>query len=54
MGELPVFAVVAQGPRRYTMPELDNPAKQIPIAPKFFLGELEIEARARRFPKAWR
>ena len=38
MGELPVFAVVAKGPRRYTMPELDNPTKQIPIAPRFFLA----------------
>ncbi len=38
MGVLPVFAVVEQGPRRYTMPELDNPTKQIPIAPRFFLA----------------
>ncbi len=37
-GELPVFAVVAKGSRRYTMPELENPAKQVPIAPKFFLA----------------
>jgi hypothetical protein len=37
-GELPVFAVVAQGPRRYTMPDKDNPSKQIPIAPRFFLS----------------
>jgi Protein of unknown function (DUF1549)/Protein of unknown function (DUF1553) len=37
MGERPVISVVVQGPRRYTMPELDNPAKQIPIAPRFFL-----------------
>ena len=37
-GQLPVFAVVAQGPRRYTMPDMDNPAKQIPIAPRFFLA----------------
>ena len=36
-GELPVIAVVAQGPRRYTMPDKDNPTKQIPIAPRFFL-----------------
>jgi Protein of unknown function (DUF1549)/Protein of unknown function (DUF1553) len=38
MGQAPVFAVVEQGPRRYTMPELDNPAKQVPIAPRFFLA----------------
>jgi hypothetical protein len=37
-GQPPVFAVVEQGPRRYTMPELDNPAKQVPIAPRFFLA----------------
>jgi len=37
-GVLPVFAVVAQGPRRYTMPDKDNPAKRIPIAPRFFLS----------------
>ncbi len=37
-GELPVIAVVAQGPRRYTMPDKDNPSKQIPIAPRFFLS----------------
>ena len=33
-----VFAVVPQGPRRYTMPDKDNPQKQIPIAPRFFLS----------------
>ena len=37
-GELPVIALVPKGSRRYTMPELDNPAKQIPIAPRFFLA----------------
>jgi Protein of unknown function (DUF1549)/Protein of unknown function (DUF1553) len=37
-GQLPVFAVVPQGPRRYTMPDKDNPTKQIPIAPRFFLS----------------
>jgi len=37
-GQLPVFAVVAQGPRRYFMPDKDNPTKQIPIAPRFFLS----------------
>jgi hypothetical protein len=37
-GQLPVFAVVMQGPRRYTMPDKNNPQKQIPIAPRFFLS----------------
>jgi hypothetical protein len=37
-GQLPVIAVVAQGRPRYTMPDKDNPAKQIPIAPRFFLS----------------
>jgi hypothetical protein len=36
--QLPVFAVVPQGPRRYTMPDKDNPTKQIPVAPRFFLS----------------
>jgi hypothetical protein len=38
MGQPPVFAVIEQGPRRYTMPEIDNPAKQVPVAPRFFLA----------------
>jgi Protein of unknown function (DUF1553) len=37
-GQLPVFAVVVQGPRRYTMPDKINPQTQIPIAPRFFLS----------------
>jgi hypothetical protein len=37
-GQPPVFAVIEKGARRYTMPELDNPAKQVPIAPRFFLA----------------
>jgi hypothetical protein len=37
-GQLPVIALVAQGPRRYTMPEKDNPAKEISVAPRFFLS----------------
>ena len=37
-GQLPVFAVVLQGPRRYSMPDKNNPQKQIPIAPRFFLS----------------
>jgi len=36
--QLPVFAVVPQGPRRYTMPDKTNPTKQIPVAPRFFLS----------------
>jgi len=38
IGQLPVFSVSAQGPRRYFMPDKDNPAKQIPVAPRFFLS----------------
>ena len=37
-GQLPVFAVVAQGPRRYTMPDKENPAKQIPDRPALLPG----------------
>jgi hypothetical protein len=36
-GQLPVFAVMAQPRVRYTMPDKENPARQIPIAPRFFL-----------------
>ena len=35
----PVFEVVAQGKPRYTMPDKQNPQKQIFVAPKFFLAE---------------
>ncbi len=37
-GQLPVFAVVDRPRARYTMPDKDNPTKQIPIAPRFFLS----------------
>jgi hypothetical protein len=37
-GQLPVFAVEPQGPRRYSFPEKDNPKHQIPVAPRFFLS----------------
>ncbi len=37
-GERPVISVVIQGPRRYSMPDMHNPTKQIPIAPRFFLS----------------
>ena len=43
MGQPAIFAVIEQGTRRYTMPELDNPAKQIPIAPRFFLASSKTE-----------
>jgi hypothetical protein len=33
-----VFEVVAQPRVRYTMPDKDNPARQIPVAPRFFLA----------------
>jgi hypothetical protein len=38
-GEPPVFEIVAQGKPRYTMPDKQNPQKQIFVAPKFFLAE---------------
>ncbi|MGE3819642.1 MAG: DUF1549 domain-containing protein [Isosphaeraceae bacterium] len=34
----PVFQVVHQGRPRYTMPDLKDPQKSIPVAPRFFLG----------------
>jgi hypothetical protein len=37
-GQLPVFAVVDQPRTRYAMPDKDNPNKQTPIAPRFFLA----------------
>ena len=37
-GQLPVFEVVAQGRPRYTMPDKEDPQKQIPVAPRFFLA----------------
>ena len=45
-GQLPVFSIVAQGKPRYTMTDKDNPTKQIPVAPRFFLssaGSKQIE-----------
>jgi hypothetical protein len=36
-GQPPVFAVVTQPRARYTMPDKENPAKQIPVSPRFFL-----------------
>ncbi len=37
-GQLPVFSVVAKGRPRYAMPDKENPTKQIPVAPRFFLS----------------
>jgi hypothetical protein len=42
-GQLPVFGVVAQGRPRYTMPDLNDPTKQVPIAPRFFLATSKSE-----------
>ena len=42
-GQLPVFGVVAQGRPRYTMPDLNDPTKQVPIAPRFFLASSKSE-----------
>jgi hypothetical protein len=50
----PVFEVVAQGRPNYTMPDLKDPHKQIPVAPKFFLASAadhvppRLNAQARR------
>lgn len=33
------FELVANGKPRYAMPDLKDPTKQIPVAPRFFLGE---------------
>ncbi len=38
-GEPAVFGVVRQGKARYTMPDLKDPQKQIPVSPGFFLAE---------------
>jgi hypothetical protein len=32
-----VHEVTADGPTRYAMPDLDDPKKQVPVAPKFFV-----------------
>jgi hypothetical protein len=37
MGQLPVVAIEPVRRARYTMPDKENPAKQIPVAPRFFL-----------------
>ena len=44
-GQLPVFEVEVQGRPRYTMPDLANPTKQIPVAPKFFLASAQADAK---------
>ncbi len=50
-GQPPVFAVIQQGPRRYTMPDKQNPQKQIPIAPRFFLASLTSKSEAPALPE---
>jgi hypothetical protein len=42
-GQLPVFSVEPMGPPRYTMPDKDNPLKQIAVAPRFFLASVKTE-----------
>jgi Protein of unknown function (DUF1549)/Protein of unknown function (DUF1553) len=37
-GQPAVFAVEPQGQRRYSFPDKDNPKKQIPVGPRFFLS----------------
>lgn len=34
----PIFEVVSRGQPRYTMPDLKDPQKSIPVAPRFFLA----------------
>ena len=46
-GQFPVFEVEAQGRPRYTMPDKDDPTKQMPIAPRFFLASSKSDATAR-------
>ena len=38
-GQAPVFMVATNGPTHYTMPDLKNPEKKIPVSPRFFLGD---------------
>ena len=47
-GQLPVFEVEVQGRPRYTMPDLEDPTKQIPVAPKFFLASRSPSPSCRR------
>jgi hypothetical protein len=44
-GQLPIFEVSAQGRPRYTMPDMENPNKQIPVAPRFFLASAKADAK---------
>jgi Protein of unknown function (DUF1549)/Protein of unknown function (DUF1553) len=44
-GKLPVFEVQSKGRPRYTMPDKDNAARQIPVAPKFFLASSKNEPK---------
>jgi Protein of unknown function (DUF1553) len=44
-GQLPIFEVETQGRPRYTMPDKDNPTKQIPMAPRFFLASSKSDAK---------
>ncbi len=44
-GQLPIFEVEVLGRPRYTMPDLANPTKQIPVAPKFFLASARADAK---------
>lgn len=42
-GQLPVFEVQSQGRPRYAMPDKDDPNKQTPVAPRFFLASAKSE-----------
>ncbi len=41
-GQPPVFMVGASGQVHYSMPDLKNPEKKIPVSPRFFLGEAPL------------
>jgi hypothetical protein len=49
----PVFEVVAQGRPSYTMPDLKDPQKPVPVAPRFFLASAS-ETIAGDLPSAQR
>jgi hypothetical protein len=42
-GQLPVFEIEGKGRPRYTMPDKDNPTKQTPVAPRFFLASAKSD-----------
>ncbi len=47
-----MIEVVAQGRARYTMPDKENPTKQVPVAPRFFLSSSESKHAEPALPEA--